>query len=313
MIAGAVLYVIASGAPGFDVAKGFASNGYGEHSPGGYSLFAAFITEVVMTAMFLFIIMGATHGKAPVGFAPLAIGLGPTGRGNASARSWTDPPRDGFVRHDLLALDSRSYVAGPKTRAKILSTFRSWRSSEKASAICSGRSIARDLRVGLDRGAEVALFLPGPHGVRLHEPVGLLAQHARRREIEQQLAGEDQAARQIQIAAHALRIDQQLVHQLRRLVQQIVGEDGRIGQDHALHGGVRDVALVPQRDILKGRLRIGAHHARQAADLLAGHRIALVRHRRTALLALGEILLGLAHFGALQMPHFERDLLAAAR
>ncbi len=78
VIAGAVLYLIASGAPGFDVAKGFASNGYGEHSPGGYSLVSALVTEVVMTAMFLFIIMGSTHGKAPVGFAPLAIGLGLT-------------------------------------------------------------------------------------------------------------------------------------------------------------------------------------------------------------------------------------------
>ncbi len=77
-IAGAaVLYVIASGAPGFDVAKGFASNGFGEHSPGEYSLVAGFVTEVVMTVMFLFIIMGATHGKAPAGFAPLAIGLAP--------------------------------------------------------------------------------------------------------------------------------------------------------------------------------------------------------------------------------------------
>jgi aquaporin Z len=78
LIAGAVLYVIASGAPGFDAAKGFAANGYGAHSPGQYSLFAGFLTELVMTAMFLFIIMGATHGKAPVGFAPLAIGLGLT-------------------------------------------------------------------------------------------------------------------------------------------------------------------------------------------------------------------------------------------
>ena len=76
IVAGAVLYAIASGAPGFDVSKGFASNGYGAHSPGQYSLFAGFLTEVVMTAMFLFIIMGATHGKAPVGFAGLAIGLG---------------------------------------------------------------------------------------------------------------------------------------------------------------------------------------------------------------------------------------------
>ena len=75
VVASALLYVMASGAAGFDVAKGFASNGYGEHSPGQYGLVACFIIEVVMTMMFLFIIMGATHGRAPAGFAPLAIGL----------------------------------------------------------------------------------------------------------------------------------------------------------------------------------------------------------------------------------------------
>ena len=73
--AGAVLYVIASGAAGFDVTKGFASNGYDAHSPGQYSMVVCFVTEVVMTMMFLFVIMGATHGRAPAGFAPLAIGL----------------------------------------------------------------------------------------------------------------------------------------------------------------------------------------------------------------------------------------------
>jgi aquaporin Z len=78
VIAAALLYLIAKGAPGFDAAKGFAANGYGDHSPGKYGLTSAFITEVVMTMMFLFIIMGATHGKAPAGFAPLAIGLGLT-------------------------------------------------------------------------------------------------------------------------------------------------------------------------------------------------------------------------------------------
>jgi aquaporin Z len=77
-LAGAVLYVIASGKPGFDVAGGFASNGYGAHSLGGYSLLAALVTEVVMTAMFLVIIMGATDKRAPAGFAPVAIGLGLT-------------------------------------------------------------------------------------------------------------------------------------------------------------------------------------------------------------------------------------------
>ncbi len=78
-IAGAgILYIIASGTSGFDVAAGFASNGYGEHSPGGYSLTAALVIELVMTFMFLMIILGATDGRAPAGFAPLAIGLGLT-------------------------------------------------------------------------------------------------------------------------------------------------------------------------------------------------------------------------------------------
>src|SRR5258707_107409 len=75
IIAAGLLYLIASGAAGFDVSKGFASNGYEAHSPGQYSLVACFIMEVVMTMMFLVIIMGATHGKAPAGFSPLAIGL----------------------------------------------------------------------------------------------------------------------------------------------------------------------------------------------------------------------------------------------
>jgi aquaporin Z len=78
-IAGAaVLYVIATGQAGFDVTAGFASNGYAEHSPGGYSMTAAIVTEVVMTFMFLIIILGATDKRAPQGFAPLAIGLGLT-------------------------------------------------------------------------------------------------------------------------------------------------------------------------------------------------------------------------------------------
>jgi aquaporin Z len=70
-----ILYIIASGASGFDVAGGFASNGYGEHSPGGYSLVSALVCEVVMTFMFIFVIMGSTDERAPQGFAPIAIGL----------------------------------------------------------------------------------------------------------------------------------------------------------------------------------------------------------------------------------------------
>jgi len=73
--AAAVLYVIASGKAGFDLAAGFAANGYGEHSPGGYPLQSAAVCEVVMTFLFLIVILGATDERAPKGFAPLAIGL----------------------------------------------------------------------------------------------------------------------------------------------------------------------------------------------------------------------------------------------
>jgi aquaporin Z len=76
--AGGTLYVIASGKAGFDLAGGFASNGYAEHSPGGYSMVACLVAEVVLTFMFLMIILGATDHRAPKGFAPIAIGLGLT-------------------------------------------------------------------------------------------------------------------------------------------------------------------------------------------------------------------------------------------
>ena len=76
--AAALLYVIASGKAGFDLSGGLASNGFADHSPGGYSMVSGFVTEVVMTFMFLMIILGATDGRAPAGFAPIAIGLGLT-------------------------------------------------------------------------------------------------------------------------------------------------------------------------------------------------------------------------------------------
>jgi aquaporin Z len=75
IVAAAVLYAIASGKPGFDASAGFAANGYGDHSPGHYSLVSSLISELVMTFMFVLVILGATHTRAPVGFAGLAIGL----------------------------------------------------------------------------------------------------------------------------------------------------------------------------------------------------------------------------------------------
>ena len=75
IVGAAVLYAIASGSPDFTLAGGFAANGYADHSPGKYGLGACLLSEIVLTMMFLFVIMGATHGKAPTGFAPIAIGL----------------------------------------------------------------------------------------------------------------------------------------------------------------------------------------------------------------------------------------------
>lgn len=75
IVAAAALYVIASGKVGFDLASGFAANGYGEHSPGGYSLVAGFVAEIILTLFFLLVILGSTDKRAPQGFAPIAIGL----------------------------------------------------------------------------------------------------------------------------------------------------------------------------------------------------------------------------------------------
>jgi aquaporin Z len=75
IVGAALLYAIASGSSDFSLAGGFAANGYADHSPGKYGLGSCLLTEIVMTMMFLFVIMGATHGKAPAGFAPIAIGL----------------------------------------------------------------------------------------------------------------------------------------------------------------------------------------------------------------------------------------------
>ena len=90
--AAGVLYLIASGKAGFDLSDGFASNGFGEHSPQGYSMTAALLAKIVLTAFFLIIILGATDGRAPAGFAPIAIGLGlplqPTCMGVLGSHLW---------------------------------------------------------------------------------------------------------------------------------------------------------------------------------------------------------------------------------
>ena len=127
-------------------------------------------------------------------------------------------------------------------------------------------------------------------------------------QVEQQLSAEDEAARAFQVGAHALGIDEHGVDEVGALAEQIVDKRGRVRQDDALGGRVRDVALVPQGNVLKSCLGVAAHHARQAADLLGGHGVALVRHGRRSLLLLAEIFFSLAHFGALQVANLCGDL-----
>src|SRR5581483_1056140 len=124
-----------------------------------------------------------------------------------------------------------------------------------------------DLRIALDSRPEIAFFLPSLHRVRLHYPIRLFAQHARRGQIQQQLAGEYQPFRHFQVAPHAVRIDQHLIDEVDGFVQQVVGQDRRIRQDHAFYRRVRDVTLVPEGDVLESRLHVGAHDAGETADL----------------------------------------------
>jgi len=193
-----------------------------------------------------------------------------------------------------------------RRRGEILSTLRSWRSTEKAPAMRSGGSTARTSgRPPWRRGNR--RLLPR-RAWRYPAPARRPSRAACRRPPGPATgAGEHQPAGQFQVAAHALGVDQEGVHQARGFGQQVVGEDGGIGQDHAFHRGMRDVALVPQRDVLEGRLHVCADHPRQAANLFAGDRIALVRHGGAALLPARKILFGLAHFGALQMAHLQGD------
>lgn len=142
----------------------------------------------------------------------------------------------------------------------------------------------------------------------LDEAVGVFATHAGFGEVEQELAGEDEAAGGFEVLEHARRVDEQLVDEVGGLREQVVGEYGGVGEDDSLGGGVRDVALVPEGYVLERGLGVSAHDAGEAGDLLAGDGIALVWHRAGTFLFLREELLGLADLGALQMADLGGDL-----
>ena len=115
--------------------------------------------------------------------------------------------------------------------------------------------------------------------------------------------------RQLEVLAHPLLVHLHALHERDRAMLQVVEQNRRVGQDHALDRGVGDVALVPQRDVLERRLSVPAQHAREPGDLLALDRVALVRHRARALLPGAERLFDLAHLRALQVPDLGREAL----
>ncbi|MNC49070.1 hypothetical protein D3C75_982200 [compost metagenome] len=165
-----------------------------------------------------------------------------------------------------------------------------------------------DLRGSLYDIAELGLLLPGLHRTRLHGIVGLLTAEAFVNQLGQDAAGERHSEGTVHVAFHILREHSQVLHDVAEAVQHIVQQHGRIRQDNPLHGGMRDVALMPQRHVLVGRHHVAANHARQAGDVLAADRIAFVRHRRRALLAFGKSFFHLADFALLQGTDFGSEL-----
>ena len=120
----------------------------------------------------------------------------------------------------------------------------------------------------------------------LNLSVGGFAQHAGLGEIQKQLAGEDQSARRLQVLHHTIRVDQQLFNESRGLSQQVIDQNGRIGQDYPFGRGVRDVALMPKNNVFERHLGVSAYNAGKTTDLLTRDRVSFVRHRARTLLLL---------------------------
>jgi len=176
-----------------------------------------------------------------------------------------------------------------------------------------GRHGCGNLRVPLEFGAERAALRPDGHRRCLHLRIGVLAAHARLRELQQHMLREDEAAQTVEIPPHGFRINDQLLHHAREPVEREIEGDCRIRADHPLDGRMGDIPLMPERDILKRGNDGRAHHARKPGQVFRQHRIALVRHGGGALLPGGEELLRLPQFRALQVPDFDREPLDAAR
>ena len=164
-----------------------------------------------------------------------------------------------------------------------------------------------------DELAEVLLLLLRPQRVPLDEPVGVVAGEPGLDEREQQPLAEEEPVARLEVAPHPLGPDDEPFDEPGEAVEHVVEREERVRDHDALGRGVRDVALVPERDVLEPDERVRAHDAREAADALGDDRVALVRHRRRALLALAERLRDLADLGAREVADLERELLERGR
>ena len=155
--------------------------------------------------------------------------------------------------------------------------------------------------------AEVAAAVPCLHRQALDEPVGLVSLQARLHESQEQALAEVEAVAGVEVLSHALGMDDETVDEPCEAVEHVVDGEERVGDDDPLGGGVRDVALVPEGDVLQPDLRGAAYDAREPADPLSRDRVALVRHRRRALLAGGERLLDFANLRPREVADLERE------
>src|SRR3954452_21173836 len=170
-----------------------------------------------------------------------------------------------------------------------------------------------DLVVGADELAEVELLVPRAHRIALDETVRVVAREARLDEREQHALAEEEVVRRLEVSAHALLAYDEPVDQPGEAVEHVVEGEKRVGDHDAFRRRMRDVALVPERDVLQPDKGSTSDDAREPADPLGDDRVALVRHRRGALLTLAERLLDLRDFRAREVADFERELVERRR
>ncbi len=155
----------------------------------------------------------------------------------------------------------------------------------------------------LEECGEVLLLLPAPHGGFLYESVCVLPGEALVHERKHHLLRVIKPVAPLHVLLHPLRVDVHSLYDARHPLEHVVGKYGAVGDNNPFNGGVRDVAFVPEGDVLEPGKGVCPQHPRQAGEVLASHGVSLVRHRGGALLPLGERLLGLEHLGPLKVPY----------